>query len=119
MTREIKVGVRLTADGKGFVGEFRVGERALRKFAAGTRSAARSARRRPAPPGRWSMWSDANNGCKGQVWRGNSRPWLPSGRISYTFASEQIEAAPAPAPTRGVLVVHPMLFSFMIGAAAE
>ena len=44
MTREIKVGVRLTADGKGFVGEFRVGEKALRKFAAGTRSAARSAR---------------------------------------------------------------------------
>ena len=44
MPREIKVGLVLEADGKGFRGEVRVSEQALRKFTAGTRSAAKSAR---------------------------------------------------------------------------
>ena len=42
MPREIKVGLVLTADGKGFRGEMRVSEKAMRKFSAGARSAAKS-----------------------------------------------------------------------------
>ena len=45
MPRDIKVGLRLEADGKGFRGELRVSQKAIERFAAGTRSAGRSAQR--------------------------------------------------------------------------
>ena len=44
MTKNIELGVRLTADGKGFVGAVTVSDKALRRFTAGGRQAARSAR---------------------------------------------------------------------------
>ena len=44
MTKNIELGVRLTADGKGFVGAVTVSDKALRRFTAGGRKAAQSAR---------------------------------------------------------------------------
>ena len=44
MAKNIELGVRLTADGKGFVGAVTVSDKALRGFTAGGRKAAQSAR---------------------------------------------------------------------------
>ena len=44
MAGDITLGVRLTADGKGFVGAVTLSDKALRKFTAGGRQAAKSAR---------------------------------------------------------------------------
>ena len=45
MSSDIRVGMRLTADSKGFVGGVTVSDRALRRFSGGTDKAAASARR--------------------------------------------------------------------------
>ena len=45
MPRDIKVGLRLEADGKGFRGEIRVSKKAIEQFSASARSAGRSAQR--------------------------------------------------------------------------
>ena len=44
MPGDIKLGVRLTADGKGFVGGVTISEKALKKFAATGRRAAKTSR---------------------------------------------------------------------------
>ena len=42
MAGDLNVGIRLTADGKGFVGEIRVAQRELDKLTGGTRKAGRA-----------------------------------------------------------------------------
>ena len=63
MPREIKVGLVLEADGKRFRGEVRVSEKALRKFTAGTRSAAKSARETAKSTGQLQQQVRSLNPC--------------------------------------------------------
>ena len=47
MTGDLKVGIRLTADGKGFVGEVRVAKRELDKLTGSTGKSSRAGRLTP------------------------------------------------------------------------
>ena len=42
MTKDVRLGVRLTADGKGFVGEIKIGQKALKQFGVGAQQAKRN-----------------------------------------------------------------------------
>ena len=44
MAGNLKLGIRLTADGKGFAGEIRVGQKALDRFTGSTKAQAKAAR---------------------------------------------------------------------------
>ena len=47
MTKDIRLWVRLTADGKGFVGEIQIGQKALKQFGVGAQQAERHVDRVP------------------------------------------------------------------------